>query len=138
MEKLKLKCKEIFNKRGCLGCCTKPPSIISMDDPSRRLRSQARTTTKDEESEEFWNSSSLGIDQDHTHCVVVWKQTRQEWIRNRKCESETKVGEGRISYNATYKSLLGTNKPFPQPIPLREMVEFVVDIWEQDGLYEYE
>jgi len=40
------------------------------------------------------------------------------------------------SWNASYESLLGNNKPFPQPIPLAEMVDFLVDIWEQEGLYD--
>uniref|UniRef100_A0A453EBK8 Gag1-like clamp domain-containing protein n=1 Tax=Aegilops tauschii subsp. strangulata TaxID=200361 RepID=A0A453EBK8_AEGTS len=40
------------------------------------------------------------------------------------------------SWNAAYESLLGSNKPFPQPIPLHEMVDFLVDIWEQEGLYD--
>ncbi|EMS50088.1 hypothetical protein TRIUR3_19400 [Triticum urartu] len=39
-------------------------------------------------------------------------------------------------WNAAYESLLGSNKPFPQPIPLHEMVDFLVDIWEQEGLYD--
>lgn len=78
------------------------------------------------------------------------------------------------SWNATYECLLGTNKRFPQPIPLsvshlqnycffqiflilgirvnstlltywldqsknwQEMVDFLVDIWEQEGLYDWE
>ncbi|KAF8663096.1 hypothetical protein HU200_055691 [Digitaria exilis] len=65
------------------------------------------------------------------------------------------------SWNAAYESLLGSNKPFAQPIPLhvrsnafhltiimqwhtastlivelQEMVDFLVDIWEQEGLYD--
>ncbi|KAK4410610.1 hypothetical protein Sango_0134000 [Sesamum angolense] len=35
-----------------------------------------------------------------------------------------------INWNATYDSLLSSNKPFRQPIPLGEMVDFLVDIWE--------
>lgn len=72
------------------------------------------------------------------------------------------------SWNATYESLLGTNKRFYKPIPLsvstsillvaiymcgiygicrllltingfnwQEMVEFLVDRWEQEGLYDW-
>jgi len=43
----------------------------------------------------------------------------------------------KLNWNtATYDSLLGSNKLFPQPIPLTEMVDFLVDIWEQEGLYD--
>lgn len=40
------------------------------------------------------------------------------------------------SWNATYESLLGSTKTFAQPIPLGEMVDFLVDGWEQEGLYD--
>ncbi|KAK6267626.1 hypothetical protein QUC31_011786 [Theobroma cacao] len=53
-----------------------------------------------------------------THCLCMVKQF---WL---------------CSWNATYESLLGSNKPFPQPIPLAEMIDFLVDIWEQEGLYD--
>ncbi|KAE8696121.1 hypothetical protein F3Y22_tig00110676pilonHSYRG00080 [Hibiscus syriacus] len=44
--------------------------------------------------------------------------------------------ENYICWNATYESLLGSNKSFPQPIPLSEMIDFLVDVWEQEGLYD--
>ncbi|CAL9099720.1 unnamed protein product, partial [Musa acuminata var. zebrina] len=65
------------------------------------------------------------------HGFLLWNQTRQQWIGKGRLESQSKqVQEPRLSWNATYDSLLGSNKPFPQPIPLSEMVEFLVDIWE--------
>ncbi|XP_058113312.1 uncharacterized protein LOC131256424 isoform X2 [Magnolia sinica] len=71
------------------------------------------------------------------HGLLLWNQTRQQWIGNRKAENRMQqVREPRLSWNATYDSLLGTNKPFPQPIPLAEMVDFLVDIWEQEGMYD--
>ncbi|KAK4274436.1 hypothetical protein QN277_017655 [Acacia crassicarpa] len=154
---------------GCLGCCTKPPIIASMDDPSKRLKNPSATGTKDNASEDFWNSSPFGMDNsagqsqrsissigisNHTsdpqssgssqndhhefinHGLLLWNQIRQQWIGNKKPEKKTQVREPKISGNATYENLLGTNKPFPQPIPLGEMVDFLVDVWEQDGLYD--
>lgn len=71
------------------------------------------------------------------HGLLLWNQTRQQWLAQRKPESRTQqLREPRFSWNATYDSLLGTNKPFPQPIPLAEMVDFLVDVWEQEGLYD--
>ncbi|CAI0444360.1 unnamed protein product [Linum tenue] len=40
------------------------------------------------------------------------------------------------SWNSSYESLLGSNKPFTRPVPLAEMVDFLVDVWEQEGLYD--
>ncbi|KAH1052331.1 hypothetical protein AAZX31_08G209100 [Glycine max] len=85
------------------------------------------------------------------HGVILWNQTRQRWVGNKKPENQTQqLQEPKLrtyclclaknfwlcSWNATYESLLGSNKPFRQPIPLAEMVDFLVDIWEQDGLYD--
>ncbi|KAK9279259.1 hypothetical protein L1049_012937 [Liquidambar formosana] len=70
------------------------------------------------------------------HGLLLWNQTRQQWIGNRRPQNRTKVPEPRLSCNATYESLLGTNKPFPEPVPLPEMVDFLVNIWEQEGLYD--
>ncbi|KAJ7958773.1 DUF4050 family protein [Quillaja saponaria] len=70
------------------------------------------------------------------HGLLLWNETRQQWVGSRMTRSRMQVREPRISWNATYGSLLGTNKRFAQPIPLDEMIDFLVDIWEQDGLYD--
>ncbi|OIW05227.1 hypothetical protein TanjilG_21212 [Lupinus angustifolius] len=71
------------------------------------------------------------------HGLILWNQTRQRWVGNKKQETRTQqLREPKLSWNATYESLLGSNKPFRQPIPLSEMVDFLVDIWEQEGLYD--
>lgn len=67
---------------------------------------------------------------------LLWNQMRQQWIGNKKPQKRTQIREPRLSWNATYESILGTNKPFSQPVPLPEMVDFLVDIWEQEGLYD--
>ncbi|XP_022153619.1 uncharacterized protein LOC111021080 isoform X2 [Momordica charantia] len=69
--------------------------------------------------------------------LLLWNQTRQHWVKNKKpCNRELFVREPKLNWNATYDSLLGSNKPFPQPVPLAEMVDFLVDVWEQEGLYD--
>ncbi|KAB1204622.1 hypothetical protein CJ030_MR8G012694 [Morella rubra] len=70
------------------------------------------------------------------HGLLLWNQTRQQWLGNKRLQSHPQIREPKISWNATYESLLTTNKPFPQPIPLPEMIDFLVDIWEQEGLYD--
>ncbi|CAK8568628.1 unnamed protein product [Lathyrus sativus] len=84
--------------------------------------------------------SSDGIQTDPpefvNHGLLLWNQVRQQWIGNRKPERKTQVGEPKISWNASYESFLGTSKPFPHRIPLGEMVDFLVDIWELEGMYD--
>ena len=72
--------------------------------------------------------------------LLLWNQTRERWVGKErpKDNNPTDRNHGsKINWNtASYDSLLGSNKLFPQPIPLNEMVDFLVEIWEQDGLYD--
>ncbi|GKU87262.1 hypothetical protein SLEP1_g1693 [Rubroshorea leprosula] len=68
--------------------------------------------------------------------LLLWNQTRQQWLASKRSEKQTELQESRISRNATYDNLLGNNSPFPRPIPLPAMVNFLVDVWEQEGLYD--
>ncbi|XP_072985480.1 uncharacterized protein [Typha latifolia] len=71
------------------------------------------------------------------HGLLLWNQSRQQWIGNRQPNSRSQqIREPKLSWNATYESLLGTNKPFPQRIPLSEMVDFLVDVWDLEGMYD--
>ncbi|CAN4098405.1 unnamed protein product [Withania somnifera] len=71
------------------------------------------------------------------HGFVCWSQIRQQWVGHRSPENQPKqLLEPKLSWNATYGSLLGSNKPFPKRIPLAEMVDFLVDVWEQEGMYD--
>ncbi|XP_042974773.1 uncharacterized protein LOC122306411 isoform X2 [Carya illinoinensis] len=69
--------------------------------------------------------------------LLLWNQTRLQWIGSSRFRDQSHQSrEPRLSWNATYESLLGTKQPLPQPIPLSEMIEFLVDVWEQEGLYD--
>ncbi|KAI4379271.1 hypothetical protein MLD38_005590 [Melastoma candidum] len=71
------------------------------------------------------------------HGLILWNQTRQRWIGNKKLETSVQQPrETKLNWNVTYESLLGTDKPFPRPVPLSEMVDFLVDTWDQEGLYD--
>lgn len=81
--------------------------------------------------------SNIGSSTDFVNSgLLLWNETRKQWVGNKMSESQKQVQEPKISWNATYDSLLTTNKPFPEPIPLAEMIEFLVDVWEQEGLYD--
>ncbi|XP_023773066.1 uncharacterized protein LOC111921715 isoform X2 [Lactuca sativa] len=69
------------------------------------------------------------------HGLLQWNQTRLQWVESGK-PNKRKAQEPVLSWNATYENLLGTSRRFPQSIPLSEMVEFLVDIWEHEGLYD--
>lgn len=71
------------------------------------------------------------------HGLILWNQVRMQWIGSSKSENRTQQSwESKSSWPATYESLLGTKNPFPRPIPLSEMVDLLVDVWEHEGLYD--
>lgn len=56
-------CKpDLQQSRGCLGCCTKPPLIIAVDEPSKGLRIQGQAVKKPSISEDFWSTSTCEMD----------------------------------------------------------------------------
>ncbi|KAL3824227.1 hypothetical protein ACJIZ3_020256 [Penstemon smallii] len=86
--------------------------------------------------------------------LLLWNHGRRKWIRNKKPQSSAKqlLHEPKIrrlsvcmakkiwlcnwnDNNMTYDRLLCSKKPFRKPIPLSEMVVFLVDIWEEEGMY---
>ncbi|KAK8602154.1 hypothetical protein V6N13_058193 [Hibiscus sabdariffa] len=69
--------------------------------------------------------------------LIIWNQTRLQWIGSSKRSDHSQQSrEPALSLNATYESLLGTRNPFPRPVPLSEMIDFLVEVWEQEGLYD--
>ncbi|KAL8501834.1 hypothetical protein ACS0TY_021083 [Phlomoides rotata] len=159
----------MHGSRGCVGCCTKPPLVISVDEPSKGLKIQGQRVKKQSLTEDFWSPSSGDMDNSafpshrsmssistsnqtldtHSsisgtsnssefvnHGFLLWNQTRQQWVGNKRSQKAAQTQEPKLSWDASYDSLLGTNKAFPQPVPLAEMVDFLVDVWEQGGLYD--
>ncbi|XP_011020132.1 PREDICTED: uncharacterized protein LOC105122612 isoform X2 [Populus euphratica] len=71
------------------------------------------------------------------HGLLLWQLSRLQWIGSGTSGNQNqRRRESRLSWNATYEGLLGSSNPFPKPIPLSEMVNFLVDVWEQEGLYD--
>ncbi|XP_073146240.1 uncharacterized protein [Henckelia pumila] len=142
---------------GCLGCDTKPKLISTADDPLKGQSSHVWRASKTSRSESFFTTSTCEMDNSNAsfthdalgasasvkssefvdHGFLLWNQSRQKWIGSKKPENRSQqLLEPKLSWNATYDSLLSSNKPFRKPIPLGEMVDFLVDIWEQEGMYD--
>ncbi|CAI9113989.1 OLC1v1037452C1 [Oldenlandia corymbosa var. corymbosa] len=95
--------------------------------------SSVSTSVNDPLSAGCSNASSEFVN----HGLHLWKQSRKQWVGSRKSYSQVQQSRApKLSWNATYDSMLGSNKPFPKPIRLAEMVDFLVDVWEQDGMYD--
>lgn len=112
-------------------------STHDMDNSAVQSQGSISSTSLTNQAVVAHASSSNNPSEFVNHGLILWNQTRQRWVGNKKPENRTQqLREPKLSWNATYESLLTSNKPFRQPIPLAEMVDFLVDIWEQDGLYD--
>uniref|UniRef100_A0A1J3I7E5 Gag1-like clamp domain-containing protein n=1 Tax=Noccaea caerulescens TaxID=107243 RepID=A0A1J3I7E5_NOCCA len=70
------------------------------------------------------------------HAEIAWQEMRKKWVGDPSKRTSEMPMEPVIGFNATYEDLLLPNTPFPKPIPLAEMVDFLVDYWHGDGLFE--
>ncbi|KAE8711981.1 putative HXXXD-type acyl-transferase family protein [Hibiscus syriacus] len=70
------------------------------------------------------------------HAAIDWHKNRKRWTGDKSQQSRTINKDQVISWSTTYEDLLLTNEPFSQPIPLPEMVDFLVDIWHDEGLFD--
>mmetsp|Transcript_13948 Transcript_13948/g.26832 ORF Transcript_13948/g.26832 Transcript_13948/m.26832 type:complete len:116 (+) Transcript_13948:82-429(+) len=64
-----------------------------------------------------------------------WEKARKKWTKKPygyKKQHKRPV----LSVDITYEELLMTNKPFVAPVSLQEMVDFLVDCWESEGLFD--
>ncbi|KAK7345503.1 hypothetical protein VNO77_16107 [Canavalia gladiata] len=67
---------------------------------------------------------------------IAWHQRRKEWVGNRSKKLERPPKDSIVSLTTSYEDLLLSTEPFQQPIPLAEMVDFLVDFWHEEGLYD--
>ena len=94
------------------------------------------------------------LDDEGSVGLPYWERQRSAWVSGELAFSasvgQEGGGSGRekkkpgagggarapvIDPDANYDDLLLTNEPFEVPIPLPEMVDFLVDTWIDDGLY---
>lgn len=70
------------------------------------------------------------------HAAEAWAEMRRQWVGHQAEVPRKAPREPVISWSTTYDDLLSTSERFPQRIPLSEMVDFLVDIWHEEGLYD--
>ncbi|KAJ8557864.1 hypothetical protein K7X08_004630 [Anisodus acutangulus] len=144
----------LHGSRSCLGCCMSFPHVVSVDKPSKGVKVPRKRLRKNRSRDDFWSSSACEMENStfpsqrsissistsnqalDPHSLLLWNQTRQQWCGNKTPQKRASVREPKLSLDTSYETLLGTNKLFPRAISLPEMVDFLVDVWEQEGLYD--
>ncbi|KAK1396532.1 putative HXXXD-type acyl-transferase family protein [Heracleum sosnowskyi] len=85
-----------------------------------------------EEGGEKGGSSPVFIN----HAAIAWHESRREWIGDSSKRLQSTPKDPVICWTTTYEDLLSTTAPFTEPISLTEMVDFLVDIWHDEGLFD--
>ncbi|KAE8729324.1 putative xyloglucan endotransglucosylase/hydrolase protein 32 [Hibiscus syriacus] len=70
------------------------------------------------------------------HAEITWHEVRRQWVGDQYQKSKRMPREPTMSWTTTYEDLLCSTEQFQQPIPLAEMVDFLVDTWHEEGLYD--
>ncbi|XP_010504316.1 PREDICTED: uncharacterized protein LOC104781357 [Camelina sativa] len=70
------------------------------------------------------------------HGAKMWQENREKWVGDQSRQRKNTAKDQIISWSTTYEDLLSTHEPFSESIPLPEMVDFLVDIWYDEGLYD--
>ncbi|PWA76412.1 hypothetical protein CTI12_AA233980 [Artemisia annua] len=106
------------------------------------------------------NNTSVFIN----HGAIAWNENRRKWVGDQSQRSKrartpedpvisqnARLSDLKIqtlflclmllldlysSWSTTYEDLLSNNDRFSEPITLPEMVDFLVDIWLDEGLYD--
>ncbi|KAK7279601.1 hypothetical protein RJT34_24654 [Clitoria ternatea] len=66
------------------------------------------------------------------HAAIAWHEDRRKWVGDKSQHQPRTAKDPIISWTTSYEDLLSTNEPFAEPIPLPEMVDFLVDVWYDD------
>ncbi|KAK4257392.1 hypothetical protein QN277_006986 [Acacia crassicarpa] len=115
-------------------------SSSTCDLDNNTVQSQRSITTVSTLNQLFYHSSELSPAGTHPEFVnqglLLWNESRIQWVGGSRSEKQNKQKKEPTLKNSTYDSLLGTKQLLPRPVPLSEMVEFLVKIWEQEGMYD--
>ncbi|KAK7268299.1 hypothetical protein RIF29_20996 [Crotalaria pallida] len=71
------------------------------------------------------------------HAEHAWHEDRRKWVGDKSQHPPRMTKDPIISWSTSYDDLLSTNEPFAEPIPLPEMVDFLVDVWlDEEGIFD--
>ncbi|XP_062091986.1 uncharacterized protein LOC133797903 [Humulus lupulus] len=70
------------------------------------------------------------------YAAIAWNENRKQWVGDKSQQAQRMAKDPIISWSTGYEDLLSTHEPFAEPIPLPEMVDFLVDIWHDEGLFD--
>ncbi|XP_042755371.1 uncharacterized protein LOC111916360 isoform X2 [Lactuca sativa] len=64
---------------------------------------------------------------------LAWHEMRRAWVGDGSQTSHTKFRQPILSWTTSFEDLLSSGETFPDPIPLADVVDLLVDIWIEEG-----
>ncbi|KAK4252959.1 hypothetical protein QN277_010806 [Acacia crassicarpa] len=83
-----------------------------------------------------WKQNLANTSSFVNHAAIAWQEERRKWVGDKSQHLPRLAKDPVISWSTSYEELLSTNEPFAESIPLSEMVDFLVDIWHDDGHFD--
>ncbi|XP_071734586.1 uncharacterized protein [Rutidosis leptorrhynchoides] len=111
-------------------------NMMVMEVSSRRSRSTQPFEVPRNETKNSPGNNESSTPAFFNQGVIAWNEGRRRWIGDQSQKPQRLSKDPIISWSTTYDDLLSTSKKFTEPIPLSEMVDFLVDIWHNEGLYD--
>ncbi|KAH1230338.1 hypothetical protein GmHk_10G029846 [Glycine max] len=118
-------------------CFHHPPPTTNRDskhhkDEVKRSREKAHRSSHSNGKQNVKQTSTFV-----NHAAIAWHEDRTKWVGDKSQHPPRTAKDPIISWSTSYEELLSTNEPFAEPIPLPEMVDFLVDIWlEDEGFFD--
>mmetsp|Transcript_23934 Transcript_23934/g.39351 ORF Transcript_23934/g.39351 Transcript_23934/m.39351 type:complete len:101 (-) Transcript_23934:412-714(-) len=66
--------------------------------------------------------------------LVLWEQARSQWRAKPPGWQRPPRSRPPIDADDLFDDIVSSNRPFPQRVPLPDMVNVLLEIWEADGL----
>ncbi|KAK2418233.1 hypothetical protein QL285_040449 [Trifolium repens] len=70
------------------------------------------------------------------HAEIAWNKMRTEWVGDRSKNIQKPSEASTICLTASSDHMLFSGEPFHPPIPLPVMVDYLVKMWDDEGLFE--
>ncbi|KAL4605548.1 hypothetical protein ACB092_09G037000 [Castanea dentata] len=112
--------------------CLSSPETMEANGSSSNSNESQPSGGSNNSSTEKPNEKEIFVN----HAEIAWHEKRREWVGDQSQRTRRMPREPIMSWTTTYEDLLLSTEPFQQPIPLAEMVDFLVDIWNEEGLYD--
>ncbi|WJX84664.1 hypothetical protein P8452_67214 [Trifolium repens] len=117
-------------------CCGLGIILFSRSMEGKTCSSNAHQGDSSGGSRDAGENSLTGKEAYVNHAEIAWNQMRNEWVGDRSKKIQRPPEASTICLTASSDHMLFSGEPFHPPIPLPVMVDYLVKMWDDEGLFE--